>query len=133
MPTLPSIYFGWWWLLVLVGFPFVGRLWCSICPFMIYGEVAQRLSLRWFPRELLPGRVSRQKVGRLVFVWLFALILLWEELWHLENTALSVGLPAAVDYGRAMIFSVLFERRFLVPLSLSDRRHERHVWQASHD
>ena len=31
---------------MLLGFPFVGRLWCAVCPFMIYGEVAQLLSLK---------------------------------------------------------------------------------------
>ncbi|MGB3669399.1 MAG: 4Fe-4S binding protein, partial [Phormidesmis sp.] len=42
----------------------------------------------------------------------FALILLWEELWHLENTAyLSAWLLLIITAG-AVICSVLFERRF---------------------
>ena len=108
-----NLFWAWWWLLVLVGFPFVGRLWCSICPFMIYGEIAQRLSLRWFPRELLPWpRQQAEKWGGWFLFGLFVLILLWEELWHLENTAyLSACLLLLITAG-AMIFSVLFERRF---------------------
>ena len=43
---------------------------------------------------------------------LFALILLWEELWNLENTAyLSACLLLLITAG-AMIFSAIFERRF---------------------
>ncbi|MGB8699942.1 MAG: 4Fe-4S binding protein, partial [Thermosynechococcaceae cyanobacterium] len=42
----------------------------------------------------------------------FTLIFLWEELWHLENTAyLSSCLLLLITAG-AVIFSVLFERRF---------------------
>ena len=51
-------------------------------------------------------------MGRLVLFGLFVLILLWEELWDLENTAyLSACLLLLITAG-AMIFSVLFERRF---------------------
>lgn len=43
---------------------------------------------------------------------LFTLIFLWEELWHLENTAyLSACLLLLITAG-AMIFSAIFERRF---------------------
>jgi len=108
-----NFFWAWWWLLVLVAFPFVGRLWCSVCPFMIYGELTQKLSLKLFPRKLLPW--PRQQAERWGgwFLWgLFALILLWEELWNLENTAyLSACLLLLITAG-AMIFSALFERRF---------------------
>nr|WP_299043618.1 hypothetical protein [uncultured Thermosynechococcus sp.] len=32
----------------------MGRIWCAICPFMIYGEVLQTLSLKIRPRKLRP-------------------------------------------------------------------------------
>ncbi|MBI4780466.1 MAG: sigma 54-interacting transcriptional regulator [Oscillatoriophycideae cyanobacterium NC_groundwater_1537_Pr4_S-0.65um_50_18] len=108
-----NFFWAWWWLLVLVAFPFVGRLWCSVCPFMIYGELAQKFSLKLFPRQLLPWpRQQAERWGGWFLYGLFALILLWEELWHLENTAyLSACLLLLITAG-AMIFSVLFERRF---------------------
>lgn len=43
---------------------------------------------------------------------LFTLILLWEELWQLENTAYLSGCLLLLITVGAVIFSVLFERRF---------------------
>jgi transcriptional regulator with AAA-type ATPase domain/NAD-dependent dihydropyrimidine dehydrogenase PreA subunit len=108
-----NLFWAWWWLLILVAFPFVGRLWCSVCPFMIYGELTQKLSLKLFPRQLLPWpRQQAEQWGGWFLFGLFALILLWEELWDLENTAyLSACLLLLITAG-AMIFSALFERRF---------------------
>ncbi len=108
-----NFFWAWWWLLVLVAFPFVGRVWCSVCPFMIYGELTQKLSLKLFPRKLLPWpRQQAEQWGGWFLYGLFALILLWEELWNLENTAyLSACLLLLITAG-AMVFSALFERRF---------------------
>ena len=108
-----NLFWAWWWPLILIGFPFVGRLWCAVCPFMIYGEITQKLSLIWFPRQLKkwPRETAEQWGGWFLF-GLFALILLWEELWDLENTAyLSACLLLLITAG-AMIFSAIFERRF---------------------
>ncbi len=108
-----NLFWAWWWPLILIGFPFVGRLWCAVCPFMIYGEAMQFLSLKVFPRTLL--RWPRDTADRWGgwFLWgLFALIFLWEELWHLENTAyLSSWLLLLITAG-AVICSQIFERRF---------------------
>jgi transcriptional regulator with AAA-type ATPase domain/NAD-dependent dihydropyrimidine dehydrogenase PreA subunit len=108
-----NLFWAWWWPLMLIGFPFVGRLWCSICPFMIYGEVVQKLSLWLVPRQLKSWpRDAADRWGGWFLVGLFTLIFLWEELWNLENTAyLSSCLLLLITAG-AMIFSVLFERRF---------------------
>ncbi|MBW4576505.1 MAG: sigma 54-interacting transcriptional regulator [Aphanothece sp. CMT-3BRIN-NPC111] len=108
-----NLFWAWWWPLVLLGFPFVGRLWCAVCPFMIYGELTQKLSLWLFPRTLKHWpRESAEKWGGWFLFGLFALIFLWEELWNLENTAyLSSCLLLLITAG-AMIFSAIFERRF---------------------
>ncbi|AOY79619.1 sigma 54-interacting transcriptional regulator [Moorena producens JHB] len=108
-----NLFWAWWWPLVLIGFPFVGRLWCAVCPFMIYGEVTQKLSLWLFPRKLKRWpREQAQKWGGWFLFGLFFLILLWEELWNLENTAyLSACLLLLITAG-AMICSAIFERRF---------------------
>ncbi|MGF1482149.1 MAG: sigma 54-interacting transcriptional regulator [Cyanophyceae cyanobacterium] len=108
-----TLFWAWWWPLVLLIFPFFGRVWCAVCPFMIYGEVTQKLSLWLFPRQL--KRWPRQEAehwGGWFLFGLFTLILLWEEVWDLENTAyLSACLLLLITAG-AMIFSALFERRF---------------------
>jgi transcriptional regulator with AAA-type ATPase domain/NAD-dependent dihydropyrimidine dehydrogenase PreA subunit len=108
-----NLFWAWWWPLILIGFPFVGRLWCAVCPFMIYGEVTQKLSLWLFPRQLKKWpRQSAEKWGGWFLFALFFLILLWEELWDLENTAyLSACLLLLITAG-ATIFSAIFERRF---------------------
>ncbi len=108
-----NMFWAWWWPLILLGFPFVGRLWCAYCPFMIYGEITQKLSLWLFPRQLKHWpRQQAEKWGGWFLFGLFALIFLWEELWGLENTAyLSACLLLLITAG-AMIFSAMFERRF---------------------
>ena len=108
-----NFFWAWWWPLILISFPFVGRLWCAVCPFMIYGEVAQFLSLKLWPRQLKGWpREWAERWGGWILYGGFALILLWEELWNLENTAyLSAWLLLIITAG-AVVCSVLFERRF---------------------
>jgi transcriptional regulator with AAA-type ATPase domain/NAD-dependent dihydropyrimidine dehydrogenase PreA subunit len=108
-----NLFWAWWWPLILIIFPFLGRIWCAFCPFMIYGEITQKLSLWLFPNKLKKWpRESAEKWGGWFLFGLFALILLWEELWDLENTAyLSACLLLLITAG-AMIFSAIFERRF---------------------
>jgi polyferredoxin len=108
-----NLFWAWWWPGILIAFPFVGRLWCAVCPFMIYGELTQKISLWLFPRELKRWpRQSAERWGGWFLFGLFALILLWEELWNLEDTAyLSACLLLLITAG-AIIFSLLFERRF---------------------
>ena len=108
-----NLFWCWWWLGFLCLFPFLGRIWCAVCPFMIYGEIAQKLSLWLFPRKLQPWkRQQAEKWGGWFLFVMFALIFLWEELWDLENTAyLSAWLLLLITFG-AVICSVIFERRF---------------------
>ncbi|MBD2773044.1 sigma 54-interacting transcriptional regulator [Iningainema tapete] len=108
-----NLFWAWWWPFFLLAFPFLGRVWCAVCPFMIYGEVTQKLSLWLFPRQLKGWpRHQAEKWGGWFLFGLFTLIFLWEELWNLENTAyLSACLLLLITAG-AMIFSAIFERRF---------------------
>jgi transcriptional regulator with AAA-type ATPase domain/NAD-dependent dihydropyrimidine dehydrogenase PreA subunit len=108
-----NLFWAWWWPLILIGFPFVGRLWCAVCPFMIYGEAMQFLSLKVFPRTLKRWpRDTADRWGGWFLFSMFALIFLWEELWDLENTAyLSSWLLLLITAG-AVICSQIFERRF---------------------
>jgi transcriptional regulator with AAA-type ATPase domain/NAD-dependent dihydropyrimidine dehydrogenase PreA subunit len=108
-----NLFWAWWWPVFLFLFPFLGRIWCSVCPFMIYGEITQKLSQKFFPNSLKRWpREQAEKWGGWFLFGLFTLIFLWEELWHLENTAyLSACLLLLITAG-AMIFSAIFERRF---------------------
>lgn len=107
-----NLFWAWWWPLILLGFPLVGRLWCSFCPFMVWGEISQRLvrALGWRPRPWPRGDSDRWAAPLLAAG--FALILLWEELWNLENTAwLSSCLLLVITAG-AVLGSLTFEKRF---------------------
>jgi polyferredoxin len=41
-----NLFWAWWWPLILLAYPLVGRLWCSFCPFMVWGKIAQGLGRR---------------------------------------------------------------------------------------
>ena len=108
-----NLFWAWWWPLVLISFPFVGRLWCAVCPFMIYGEITQKLSLWLRPRKLKTWpRQWAERWGGWILYGGFAIILLWEELWNLENVAYLSGWLLVIITAGAMICSTLFERRF---------------------
>lgn len=108
-----NLFWAWWWPLILLSFPFVGRLWCAVCPFMIYGEVTQWLRLKLWPRPLRSWpREWAERWGGWILYGGFALILLWEELWNLENTAYLSGWLLILITAGAMGCSWLFERRF---------------------
>ncbi|MEY3749849.1 MAG: hypothetical protein RLZZ186_268 [Cyanobacteriota bacterium] len=107
-----NLFWAWWWPLILLGFPLVGRLWCSFCPFMVWGEISQRLARRlgWQPQRW-PRGDSDAWASPLLAAG-FALILLWEELCNLQNTAwLSSCLLLLITAG-AVVGSLRFEKRF---------------------
>ena len=107
-----NLFWAWWWPLILLGFPLVGRLWCSFCPFIVWGEISQRFarSLGWDPGRWPRGDSDHWSSPLLAAG--FALILIWEEVWNLHNTAwLSSCLLLVITAG-ALIGSLRFEKRF---------------------
>lgn len=105
-------FWAWWWPLILISYPLVGRLWCSFCPFMVWGEIAQRLSraVGWRPAAWPHGDTDAWAAPCLAAG--FAAILLWEELSGMENLArMSSSLLLVITAG-AVICSLLFEKRF---------------------
>jgi transcriptional regulator with AAA-type ATPase domain/NAD-dependent dihydropyrimidine dehydrogenase PreA subunit len=108
-----NFFWDWWWCGILIAFPFIGRLWCSVCPFMIYGELVQKISLKLFPRQLKkwPRQIADKWGGWFLF-GLFALILIWEEVWDLDNTAYLSAWLLLLITGGAIVCSLIFERRF---------------------
>ena len=104
-----NLFWAWWWPLILLSYPLLGRLWCAICPFMVWGQIAQKLT-PWRKKSWPHGDVDRW--GAPVLAAGFAVILLWEEVWNLENTAwLSSCLLLLITAG-AVVGSLLFEKRF---------------------
>ena len=106
-----NIFWAWWWPGILITYPLVGRLWCAFCPFMAVGTKAQEFAIRaGWPMRSWPHE-TMERYGGWALVSLFAVILLWEELWALEDhAALSSGLLLLITSG-AVIGSVFFEKR----------------------
>ena len=107
-----NLFWAWWWPLILLSFPLVGRLWCSFCPFMVWGEISQRLAtaLGWQPARWPRGNTDDWASPLLAAG--FAAILIWEETANLLNTAwLSSCLLLLITAG-AVIGSLRFEKRF---------------------
>ncbi len=97
----------------------MGRVWCAGRPFMIYGEITQKISLFLFPRQLSNGgRENKLRNGPAGFVWAIYPDFFMGGTRDLENTAyLSACLLLLITAG-AMIFSAIFELRFCVDISV---------------
>ena len=122
--SMLKFFWAWWWPLILLTYPLVGRLWCAVCPFMVWGKIAQA-SCQAFAQLLTiiggPGHWLKPKQwprgdhdswGAPLMAAGFAAILLWEEVWNLEDTArLSSCLLLLITTG-AVLCSLLFEKRF---------------------
>jgi polyferredoxin len=94
----------------MLVYPFLGRIWCSICPFMAVGNLAQETVTR-FGVELKKWPKWASSIGAAFAFSLFFAILMWEELWNLpQNGALSAWLLLLITSG-AVFNSVQFENR----------------------
>ncbi|MEB3322819.1 MAG: 4Fe-4S binding protein [Synechococcaceae cyanobacterium] len=107
-----TFFWAWWWPLILLGYPLVGRLWCSFCPFMVWGEIAQRLARGLGVRPARWPRGTSDRWAAPLLAAGFAAILLWEEVANLPDTAwLSSCLLLLITAG-AVVGSLLYEKRF---------------------
>ncbi len=107
-----NFFWAWWWPGYLLLFGFVGRIWCSVCPFMITGEWIRKLSLWIWPRDLLPWPTKWMNRWGAWFLFAgFVAIYLWEHLWDLPHTPyLSSWLLVMITAG-AVMGSLIYERR----------------------
>jgi len=107
-----NLFWAWWWPLILLAYPLVGRLWCSFCPFMVWGEISQRLAQRlgWQPQRWPRGDSDRWAAPALAAG--FAAILVWEEVWDLAGSARFSSCLLLLITAGAVIGSLRFEKRF---------------------
>ncbi|KAL4421116.1 hypothetical protein ABPG77_001511 [Micractinium sp. CCAP 211/92] len=104
---------AWWWPGMFALYPLVGRLWCSVCPFMVVGELAQGARQAAIPGPLIkwPRREAEQ-YGPWFLVALFAGILVWEEVFRLPDTAYLTGWLLVLITSGAVVCGSLFPKRF---------------------
>jgi polyferredoxin len=107
-----NLFWAWWWPLILLSYPLVGRLWCSFCPFMVWGEISQRLARSLGLRPARWPRGDHDRWAAPLLAGGFALILVWEAVWDLPDTAWLSSCLLLLITGGAVIGSLLFEKRF---------------------
>ena len=105
-----TIFWAGWWPGIMLVFPFLGRIWCTVCPFMAVGNIFQEFSTNMGVQ--LKKWPSWAKDSGPVFAFgLFYAILMWEELWDLpQSGALSACLLLLITSG-AVVNSVIYEKR----------------------
>ncbi|PSC73341.1 ATPase AAA [Micractinium conductrix] len=86
-----NAFWAWWWPGVSIVYPFLGRVWCSVCPFMITGELVQRWRISRGAELLKWPREQLDQWGAWSLFAMFAAILVWEEVWDLPHTAALSG------------------------------------------
>ena len=84
---------------------------CSICPFMIYGELVQRWQQSTGAKFLKWPREAFERYGPWFLFSLFGAILVWEEVWDLPHSAALSGWLLVLITAGAVGFSAFFERR----------------------
>jgi hypothetical protein len=119
-----TIFWAGWWPGIMLVFPFLGRIWCTVCPFMAVGNICQEFATNMGVQ--LKKWPSWAKEGGPAFAFgLFYLILMWEELWDLpQNGALSACLLLLITSG-AVVNSVVYEKRlwcrYLCPIGAMNK------------
>ena len=107
-----NLFWAWWWPLILLSHPLVGRLWCSFCPFMVWGELAQRLGRRLGHQPERWPRGDSDRWGAPLLAAGFAAILLWEALADLPNSGWQSSALLVLITAGAVVGSLRFEKRF---------------------
>uniref|UniRef100_A0A0G4GFL9 4Fe-4S ferredoxin-type domain-containing protein n=1 Tax=Chromera velia CCMP2878 TaxID=1169474 RepID=A0A0G4GFL9_9ALVE len=123
-----NIFWCWWWPLIVLTYPLIGRAWCSFCPFMTFGEWVQRVRLGWSNLTGVGGGGGKRvkggggvlqkwpdrlmnKYGPLFLYWFFFGILIWEEAWDLPNNGSLSAFLLLLITGGAVVCSAIFEDR----------------------
>ena len=108
--TALTVFWAGWWPGIMCVLPLFGRIWCSICPFMAVGNLAQE-AVTHLGMELRKWPKWAESTGPSFAFGLFFAILMWEELWDLPNNgALSACLLQLITAG-AVAGSVVYEKR----------------------
>lgn len=95
-----------WWPLIPITFIFLGRIWCSVCPFGAIGDwLRRRFGLNRKPPAWL------KKYGIWIVNGLFFLVTWYEVTFGLTKSVSATAVLFLIVLAAAAVFSVLFERR----------------------
>lgn len=99
------LVWGFWWPALAILSPFLGRLWCTFCPFSKIMEFVQDL---YHPKRPLPALFV--KYDYLIVSALFALIFWAEVFSNMRSHMLNTAVLLIVIQGLAILVSVLYPR-----------------------
>ena len=71
-----TVFWAGWWPGIMLVFPFLGRIWCAVCPFMAIGTLAQEFVLK-YNVELKKWPKWAPTIGPAFAFGLFYAILMW--------------------------------------------------------
>ncbi|EFN55334.1 hypothetical protein CHLNCDRAFT_6666, partial [Chlorella variabilis] len=109
-----SAVWCWWWPSMFLLYPLLGRWWCSVCPFMVTGELVQEWRSSLWPDVSFAKwpKQAAEKWGPWLMLALFSGILVWEDVWELNDNAYLTGSLLALITAGAVISGLIFPRRF---------------------
>ncbi|MBP7866739.1 MAG: cyclic nucleotide-binding domain-containing protein [Acidobacteria bacterium] len=95
-----------WWAALPLSFLFLGRIWCSICPFALVSSGIQKAGGLKLP---IPKFFRRLEIWPMTFLFLF---LTWaDEYWHYPDYPWMTGVVLVSVFGGTVLMSLIFERR----------------------
>ncbi|UWG96377.1 cyclic nucleotide-binding domain-containing protein [Dehalobacter sp. DCM] len=100
-----ALIWGLWWPIIAVVSPFLGRIWCTVCPFSTIMDFFQN---RFHPKRTLPAVIV--KYDYLIVSILFVLIFWIEVVSHMRYNLLYTGILLIVIQLAAICVSILYPR-----------------------
>lgn len=104
----PGAIISWllWWPIIPITFIFLGRIWCSLCPF---GAIGDWLRRRFGLNRTAPAWLKRY--GIWVINGLFFLITWYEVSFGLTKSVPATAAVFLIVFAASAVFSLLYERR----------------------
>lgn len=106
------VWILWWVLLMLFMVPFIGRFWCMVCPFPIFGDWFQRGRLISVVREKLRG-LNIKWPRKWKNVWPLV-ILFWVATWFsgfFTVMPIASFILLSIIFILATVMAIIFEKR----------------------
>ncbi len=99
-----NLIWVWWWLFLLLSILFLGRFWCSVCPFGAEGDIVQRFYKnqgKWPPF-----------LRNLWLVNVFFILFIWfDDVLGIANNPFQTGVFLLIIGLGALLIGLFFERR----------------------
>lgn len=100
-----TLVWGLWWPVIAIVSPFLGRIWCTLCPFSTIMDFFQN---RFHPKRTLPAVIV--KYDYYIVSILFVLIFWIEVVSHMRYNLLYTGILLIAIQLTAILISILYPR-----------------------